>query len=88
MFRFFLALASLGYVVYKTIYGNFTAKEPKEGNSVYVPNKHQPIATTPSTVPVTSTTVKLPPKPQVMVGEPLTDEEWEWINSQVRRDVN
>lgn len=64
MYRFIvIAIAALGMAAYKSVYGQKKVKNPS------VQTTHQPV------VPV------LPKanKPEVVFGEPLTDEEWTWI---------
>jgi hypothetical protein len=67
MFRFITIVLALGIAVYKAVYGG----NKQEGPSPQTTN--QPIVKKKGNEPLPR------PKPDVIFGEPLTDEEWEMI---------
>jgi hypothetical protein len=67
MFRLIGFVLALGIAVYKTVYGGNKKDQPQPQTT------NQPMGKKPAVKPLPL------PKPEVILGEPLTDEEWELI---------
>lgn len=73
MFRFLAALVVIGVAIYKTLYGGDEAEE-----APLPQHTEQPVGIS---VPVMVIRTQAPPKPEVLWGDPLTDEEWSMIQN-------
>jgi hypothetical protein len=80
MFRLLTVLVTIGVAIYKTLYGNDKTKETHPPQTT-----QQPLGVS---IPVVIIRKQQVAKPEVLWGDPLTDEEWSMIQNSDRTYLN
>lgn len=82
MFRLLTVLVAVGVAIYKTLYGYGHDKTKETPPSQ---RTEQPLGVS---IPVVVIRTQLAPKPEVLWGEPLTEEEWSMLQKTDRTYLN